>query len=349
MTNDWSRRLAAQAYAYGVPSVSARIKQEPEDFLVTEVMDVVPSGDGEHTWLWVKKVRQNTDQVARELAKFAEVKPRDVGFSGMKDFQAVTEQWFSVWKPKGQQPDWQTFEMPGVVLRTISKHSKKIKRGTHKANYFDIRLRCLQGETTQCEEKLALIEHNGVPNYFGPQRFGRQCDNMRQAEALLLEGKKIKRRNLRGLVLSAARSWLFNQVLSKRIENNTWQRLYAGEPANLHGSNSVFNALDDESQRLASMDIHPTAPLVGKGEEASMHSCYELMQLERAWLLDYQDMIEALERLGLEYRRRAIRSKVSELKWQFESDTLRLRFSLPTGQYATSVIRELVTQQEAQH
>ncbi len=347
MTNDWSRQLATQAYAYGVPSVTARIKETPEDFLVTEIMEVVPSGEGEHTWLWVKKRRQNTEQVARALAKFADVKPRDIGFSGMKDFQAVTQQWFSVWKPKGAQPDWAAFEMPGVSLQKITKHSKKIKRGTHKANYFDIRLSNLDDKHGECTDRLALIQKNGVPNYFGAQRFGRQCDNMRQAEALLLEGKKINNRNLRSLVLSAARSWLFNQVVSKRVESGSWQRLYPGEPANLDGSNSVFNAVSDESQRVASMDIHPTAPLVGREDKSVMEACEELRQLENHWLGDYQAMISALKNLGLEYRRRALRSKVVDLTWDFEQMALRLRFSLPRGQFATSVIRELVTEPES--
>jgi len=346
MTNDWSRQLEALAYASGKPLARARIKAVPEDFRVTELMDVVPAGEGEHTWLWLEKRKRNTEQVARSLADFADVKRRDVGYSGLKDFQAVTKQWFSVWKPRGKDPDWANFELPGVVVRNITKHTKKIRRGTHRANQFEIRLTDFDDCNDSCAERLTTIMTKGVPNYFGPQRFGRQCDNMRLAEEMLLGGKKIKSRSLRSLVLSAARSWLFNSVVSRRIENDTWQHLYKGEPANLAGSNSVFNATGEEFQRLASMDIHPTAPLVGIGGEKTMAACAELFELERNWLDGYSTMTSALERTGLEYKRRPLRSTVSDLSWEIEPSFLRLRFSLPSGQYATSVLRELVTQPE---
>jgi len=136
MTNDWSRQLEALAYASGKPLARARIKAVPEDFRVTELMDVVPAGEGEHTWLWLEKRKRNTEQVARSLADFADVKRRDVGYSGLKDFQAVTKQWFSVWKPRGKDPDWANFELPGVVVRNITKHTKKIRRGTHRAKFW---------------------------------------------------------------------------------------------------------------------------------------------------------------------------------------------------------------------
>jgi len=105
--NIWSTKLEDLAYLYGKPQSKGQLKSIPEDFIVHEVMEVTPCGEGEHYWLDISKVKCNTEQVAKALAKFADVHVRDVGYSGMKDFFAQTRQWFSVWKPKGGQPAWQ--------------------------------------------------------------------------------------------------------------------------------------------------------------------------------------------------------------------------------------------------
>ena len=107
---DWWQMLSGLSYANGVPEVTALIKQRPEDFIVIEQMDIDPSGAGEHIRLDISKVRRNTDWVAKSLARFAGVSNRDVGYSGMKDFNAVTRQWFSVWRPKGESLDWSSYE-----------------------------------------------------------------------------------------------------------------------------------------------------------------------------------------------------------------------------------------------
>lgn len=341
---DWQVLLAAQAYAYGKPTISGQIKSCPEDFRVIEVMDIQPSGEGEHHWLKITKTRCNTEQVAKALAQFAGVAVRDVGYSGMKDFQAVTTQWFSVWKPKGNVPEWGEFVMQGVSLETITRHTRKIKRGTHRANKFEITARNLQGDSESLLAKLELVKAQGVPNYFGAQRFGRGADNMRQASEMLLEGKKIKSRNLRGILLSSVRSWLFNQVVAQRVVQNSWQTLYANEPANLNGSNSVFSASNDAEnlRRISDLDIHPTAPLMGDGADKVMRDCLDLYQQEMTWLEPYAALINALQRARLNYQRRAIRSVADELQWSLEGAELFLSFTLQRGQFATSLLRELI-------
>jgi len=328
---DWLAKLGELNYANQKPSLKGILKSLPEDFKVTEVMDVELSGEGEHYWLDISKTKSNTEQVAKALAKFSNVSFRDVGYSGMKDFFAETRQWFSVWKPKGGQPAWDEFKTEGIVIHQVVKHSRKIKRGTHKANKFNIVIRDINGDLSELEERLKNVKRDGVPNYFGAQRFGRNADNMRQAIDFFNGDKKIKSRNLKGILLSSARSWLFNQVVSGRVNQGSWQTLYENEPANLHASNSVFQTK-------------------GESDESDRY-CSELFEWEQSVMSPYSILQRGLEHAKLDYQRRALRSIVGDMSWSIEaapdnegstSNCLVLSFELIRGQFATSVIRELV-------
>lgn len=341
----WLQNAALWAYAYGKPECTGVIKKSPEDFIVQEQMLIEPEGDGEHCWLYIEKRQQNTDKVARSLAKLAGVRARDVGYSGMKDNQAVTQQWFSVWLPGKPEPDWQQLPLEGVHVVQAKRHSRKIKRGTHQSNRFQLKVRQLIGDLDGLEQRLRLIQRHGVPNYFGLQRFGNNFSNMQTAQELLLQDKRINNQNRRSLALSATRSWCFNEILSARIGDKTWQVLHEGEPTNLNGSSSYFNwcseASDESSDnRLQTLDIHPTAPLWGKGEAGD--AFFGLYHYEKTKLATYQDFLTGLEQLGLQYQRRPLRIGLPDLSWQIESDVLSLSFSLHRGQFATSVLRECI-------
>ena len=347
---DWLGALDNLAYANKRPQLKGILKSLPEDFQVTEMMEVEPCGEGEHYWLDVSKVKCNTEQVAKALAKFAHVSNRDVGYSGMKDFFAQTRQWFSVWKPKGGQPAWQEFSLEGVTIHRVEKHVKKIKRGTHAANKFRIVVRQIEGDLEELETRLIKVKEQGVPNYFGPQRFGRNGDNMQQAVDLFAGNKKIKSRHLRGILLSAARSWLFNEVVSGRVKDNSFLRLNENEPTNLHGSNSVFKSVGDgnEVKRLADLDIHPTAPMWGKGGQQFMqdYSASSLFDWEQNLMSPLSLLQEGLEQANLDYQRRSIRSIATNLQWSYEAingeTDLVVSFDLIPGQFATSILREIV-------
>lgn len=341
---DWAGELNNLAYAFGGPKIKGQIKASPEDFCVTEQLEVVPSGVGEHYWLHISKIKCNTDRLAKELAKFANVAPRDVGYSGMKDFFAVTEQWFSIWLPGVEPPNWREFDYPGVTINRIERHGRKIKRGTHKSNLFKIQIRDVDGAIDSFMEVVELIKIHGVPNYFGSQRFGRNANNMNQVLALFCGGRRPKNRSLYGLLLSAARSWVFNKIVSARVEQKSWQTLLAKEPACLDGSNSVFisDAASDETQRLAAMDIHPSAPMWGQGSERLMNSAPALHDWELDVILGEQKLCDGLENARLEYRRRSIRSRVRNMHAVANDKGLALSFELQRGQFATSVLRELV-------
>ena len=355
---DWRAELLELGFAYGSPWVGGLLKSSVDDFCVRELMGVVPSGEGEHIWLRLQKRRLNTEQVAKMLARFANVPYRDVGYSGLKDNFAITEQWFSIRQPSNKVAlDWQHFDAPNVRVLEQVRHSKKLKRATHSANRFAIVVRDLAALKNAClgelsgeqiaheiNQRCQQIQQSGVPNYFGEQRFGRDANNMSKAVALFMHGQKINNRQLRSMVLSSARSWLFNAVLSERVKHHNWQSLMRNEPANLDNTNSVFISQGEprEQQRLEDFDIHPTGPLWGRGRDTLMSEATELAAFEQRCISAFSGFAEGLEQAGLDYQRRALRCRPKHFTWQCDGQSLALQFELGKGQYATSVLREIV-------
>ena len=335
IANDWE-------YAYGKPEATGKIKVEPADFKVIEYLGFEPSGQGEHVWLHVSKVKQNTDKVAKALARFSNVAYKDVSYSGLKDFFAETDQWFSIWLPKqgtlDSLSDWSDCKMQGVTINRIERHAKKLRRGSHRSNQFRLVIRDFEGDYSQFQERCSLIVKSGVPNYFGAQRFGRDFSNMSQARRMLVDQEVVASRNLRSMLFSAARSWIFNCIVSKRLEQGTWSSLYPFEPANLNATNSVF--ISDESEeltdRLELLDVHPTAPLVGQKNDTN------LLEVEQSVIDLYDDLHQGLLESGLSYTRRPIRLKVTSLNVDKIDSGILLEFELQRGQFATSVLRELI-------
>lgn len=337
---------SALPYALGGPVGTGQLRVEPEDFQVQEIGICEPDGGGEHVWLWVRKRSANTEWVARQLARFAGVTSREVSYAGLKDRHAVTEQWFSVQLPGKADPDWQATQIEGVEILRAQRHSRKLKRGALRGNRFRLRVRAFSGNSEALAARVADIVQRGIPNYFGVQRFGRGGQNLGAAAAMLRgDGPRIERHR-RGLYLSAARSFLFNQVLATRVASATWDRELAGDAIQLDGSRAWFIADGSDltlQQRLADLDIHPTGPLWGRGPLATQAAAYEL---ETATLSAYNDWCTGLERAGLEQDRRALRSAVPDLEitWLDDTDVV-VQFSLPSGCYATTVLRELIATQ----
>ncbi len=328
------------AYAYGSPTGKGEIRRSPEDFIVEETLTFEPSGSGEHIFLQIQKTGENTEYVARQLARLANVRQRDIGFAGMKDRHAITTQWFSVWLPKGDEPDWQSFEMDGFKILSITRHARKLKRGALANNRFELTIRQWQGDKAKTIEQLTAIKNHGVPNYYGSQRFGHGGQNVAKALAMF-EGAKIGREQ-RSLYLSAARSFLFNHILAARIEQNTWSHGLNGDVFMIDGSHSCFpcDEMDDDIRaRLAENALHSTGILFGKGESRLTALAHEL---EQNVIEKYAELTKGLIAFGLENDRRALRVNISNLTWEFDGDTLRLQFNLPAGSYATAVLREII-------
>ena len=330
-----------------VTDACADIRVTNADFQVTEELGFTLSGEGEHLWLLIEKDNLNTQDVVTILARQSGVKPRDIGFSGQKDRNAITRQWISLPWTLVQHKDIEGWLLPeDGTIRILDHlfHQRKLKIGSHKSNSFSITLRNIKGDRQGYEARLASIKENGVPAYFGPQRFGRNGKNLSSAYRLFSGQWQPRKhqRNQKSMALSAARSWLFNQVLSRRVKLGNWNTAIEGDVLQMEGKGSFFSySANDDSvgKRLADKDIHPSGPLWGKGELPSSGLANEL---EWAIAQDHPEIIAGLENSGLKQSRRALRQIPHEFSWQWIDElTLGVQFSLVRGQFATSVLREI--------
>jgi tRNA pseudouridine13 synthase len=327
--------------AHGAAPLTAELRRTPDDFRVDEILGYDADGEGEHALLWVEKRDANTDWVARELARFAGVPPLNVGYAGLKDRHAVTRQAFTVQLAGKPDPDWSAFPHAEVKVLASTRHKRKLKRGALRGNRFVLVLRDVRGERTRAEEVLQAIATRGVPNYFGEQRFGREGGNVAQARAMFA-GRRVDR-DKRSILLSAARSHIFNSVLAARVERDAWDKPLDGEIWSLAGSRSWFGPEpfnDTLAARLALGDIHPSGPLWGQGEPPTTSVVGDL---EREIAGAYSDLTEGLVAARLEQERRPLRLLPNDLRWRWlDDETLELGFELPAGAYATVVARELI-------
>lgn len=328
--------------AHGAPVLAARIRTSADDFFVEELPGFEASGAGEHLLLTVEKRGMNTAFAAKTIAQWAGVDESAIGYAGLKDRHAVTRQRFSVWIPKKIAPDLAALQSDALRVLEHAWHARKLPRGALAGNRFVLVLRELEGQREAVDARLSAIARRGVPNHFGEQRFGRGGDNVRKAVAMFAGGR-VKREE-RTMLLSAARSELFNRVLAARVEAGNWDAALDGEVWMLDGSRSVFGPepLTPELQaRLHAFDIHPSGPLWGEGELRSADAARELELAALAG--DTASRLRAgLERAGLKQERRALRLRPTELAWDWRGDdALELRFALPPGCYATTLLREL--------
>ncbi len=328
--------------AHGAPPVSGRLRVVPEDFIVREWLGFAADGEGDHWLLTVRKRDANTMWVAKQIAKHANIHPRDVGFAGLKDRRAVTEQAFTV-PVRSAVAEWVGVSGEGFEVVQAQRHRRKLKRGALRGNDFEILVRDAEFDAVALQDRLTAIERLGVPNYFGPQRFGREGANLARARRWFSGEIELSDRWERGFALSAARAALFNAVVSRRVVLGNWDRILDGDVANLQGSNSIFaveQATGEIEERCRELDIHPTGPLWGRGELATRGS---IAALEQEVAASEPVLANGLERAGLEQERRALRLKIENLAYERTDDgALRLRFRLGRGAFATTVLHELV-------
>jgi len=328
-------------YVYGGPSGTGKIRSLPEDFIVKENLSFDPSGAGEHVFLQIEKKGENTEYVARQLARFANVRQRDVSYAGLKDRHAVTTQWFSVWLPGKADPDWTQFETGSTKVLHAVRHARKLKRGVLSGNSFKLLIRDWQGDQEKTSQQLELIKANGIPNYFGSQRFGNEGQNVSKALAMF-EGAKAGREQ-RSIYLSAARSYLFNLILAERVTMANWNQPITGDTYQFDLSNSCFQSEQADAEiirRLAAKEIHPTGALWGRG---NTDVSADALAIEQAVIDKHPLLAQGLIANAVDRDRRALRANVQDLQWRFvDGKTLELDFTLPSGSYATSVLREII-------
>lgn len=292
---------------------TGRIRAENTDFQVDEILGFEPQGEGEHLYLHIRKTGQNTHWVKELLARKLGVKPQDIGHSGLKDRHAVTTQWLSIYAP-GNEPDLSDIDIEGVEILRCLRHTNKLRPGMHQYNRFGI---LVSGITEAGDTELLLekIDSHGFPNYFGEQRFGHDGNNLAVGWSLL-QKRKLRQHKKKSIYLSALRSFVFNQLLTARIEA----------------------APDD----VSAFDM--TGPLWGRGrlDVGSEQKEFELQALK-----PWQPLCEALEFSGLNQERRALFQSAYELTWEWpQKDMLKLDFCLPPGSYATALLHEVVSWRE---
>lgn len=301
---------------------SANIRQKNAYFQVDEVLGFEPAGEGEHLFVHVRKDGQNSIWVKEQIAQQLGISPRDIGHAGLKDRHALTTQWLSIYAPK-TEPALEQVQIEGVEILQSSRHRQKLKPGMHAGNLFAIRLTELQAQREAIDKILNRIKALGFPNYFGEQRFGRDGSNLPKGWQLL-KSRRLSKHKKKSIYLSSLRSFLFNRVLDARLAlvsmNSEDQQVLDGTGADSAGAES-------------------TGPLWGRGR---LSVDQQQAEFEQQTLAPWSELCEALEFSGLNQERRNLYVIPQHLQWNWLDDAeLEIRFQLPPGAYATSLLREL--------
>ena len=337
----------------------ARFKASIEDFVVEELPAYDPSGEGEHLYVTFVKRGRTTPDAVREIARALGVDDRGAGFAGMKDKLATTTQTASFPFPLARgdaESALAEARLEGIEITSVKRHGNKLKPGHLRGNRFRIVLRDLEaGAAATIGERLARLGETGVPNAFGPQRFGRDGDNPERALAWLA-GKERGPRDRRDqrFVFSSLQSLLFNEVLAQRVTNETWSDIVLGDLAKKR-EGALFAVgeadLEDARRRAKTCEVSATGPMFG----ASMRWPEgDVLVLERS-VLDRSGIDDAgLERAKNhgEGTRRSLRMEIGEVTSErIESapagetletlETLAVSFVLPKGGYATTVLGQV--------
>jgi tRNA pseudouridine13 synthase len=326
-----------------LPGIGGRIKTEPEDFEVEEVPAYSPSGQGDFLYLWVEKRSMGAEYFVRQLARRLDIPPGEVGTAGLKDRHAVTRQMVSV--PASVESRLGQVEGDGIRLLKVDRHSNKLKPGHLHGNRFRILIRDVEPQAS--ERLIPLLERlrrEGLPNFYGPQRFGRDGETVRLGLALLHGDTSTKVRSpfLRKLALSAAQSGLFNHYLGRRLADGLFRKVLPGDVMAKWPFGGLFVAEDlvQEQARFDAREIVTAGPLFGRKTfaAAGKAAARETMVLQECGLSPqsfhgFGKLLQGTRRHNLIY--------LDDLHAEVESVGVRLRFTLPAGSYATILLREI--------
>ena len=250
--------------------------------------------------------------------------------------------------PGKEAPDLATFELEGCEVLEAVRHKRKLRIGSLKGNAFTLVLRHIT-DRQDVEQRLQQIAAQGVPNYFGSQRFGRGGNNLVQARLWANNEIRVKERSKRSFYLSASRSAMFNLISSHRLAQQLSTTVLEGDALQLSGRGSWFVAQADElatlQQRVTAGELNITAPLPGDSELGT-HG--EALAFEQACLAEQTELLSLIKRERVEGSRRAVLLKPQNMISNWWDDvTLELSFWLPAGSFATSVVREIMNQDRA--
>jgi tRNA pseudouridine13 synthase len=327
----------------GLPGIGGRIKAEPEDFEVEEVPAYTPCGSGDFLYLWVEKRSMGAEYFVRQLVRRLDLPPGEVGCAGLKDRHAITRQWVSV--PAAAEPRLANLEGDGIRVLSASRHGNKLKPGHLRGNRFRILVRGAAAEAASLlGPLLEAMQAQGLPNFYGPQRFGKDGETVRLGLGLLGgTGPARVGAFLRKLALSAAQSALFNHYVRERMQAGLLRCVLSGDVMAKWPFGGMFVAQDvpAEQARLEAREIIPAGPMFGKKMFAAAG---EAAEREQAVLRAAGLAAEAFRGFGklLSGTRRYAFVYVDDLVAGAEPAGVRLTFTLPAGSYATVLLRELM-------
>ncbi|WP_328774564.1 tRNA pseudouridine(13) synthase TruD [Deinococcus aquaedulcis] len=316
------------------------LRQHPEDFRVEELPAYPLSGEGDHLFIQVEKRGHTTAHVLRELGTQLGVKDRDIGVAGLKDRHAVTTQWLSL--PARYEARLGQFALSGVEVVQVTRHTNKLGLGHLRGNRFVVRVRGAPGQAEQAARLLAQLQLGGVPNYFGPQRFGLGGLNAEEGLRVVRGESRVRDPRVRRFLTTALQSVVFNAFVSLRLEHGVFDALLRGDMAKKHDTGGVFQVEDaaTESPRAARGEVSATGTLFGKKVRPLSAEAGELEQQALAALGLSPEMFHS--RKG---DRRLTRVFVEDASVQPQPDGYTLAFTLPRGSFATSVLREIMKTQ----
>ncbi|MEM7234946.1 MAG: tRNA pseudouridine(13) synthase TruD [Planctomycetota bacterium] len=396
-----------------VPGIGGGIKARLEDFIVGEVPLYEPCGEGEHAYLEIEKRDLSTFEAVERLAKALRKDPRDFGFAGMKDRKGITRQYISI---SGVDPKRaRELDLSQIQIRSVTLHRNKLRVGHLRGNRFFIRVHGVKATPEQVDAVLSRLESGGMPNYYGPQRFGVRGeahaigksllqgdsqaataailgrpsdvennpdvvssrylfeqyrwaealrripisyrDERRMLQYLLLKGEDYQgavkgiRHNVFKLYLSAFQAHIFNTVLERRLAKNgeKLEEFVLGDVAFLHRNGALFTVenVEELKERAESFEISPSGPIIGSkmlgpGPGLAHEIESEVLAAENLASESYK-VLDSHQLMG---SRRPLRVKPEELEWELDGEDLKLTFFLPRGSYATTLLRELMKNDE---
>ena len=335
--------LALPFLTEGAPRIIGSFRQSPDDFRVEEHPSYPPDGHGDHLFVHIEKTGLTTPEAVRRIASALGVDGREAGHAGLKDRHAVARQWVSFFR--GDRAQALSLDLPGIRVLAAEHHPHKLRTGHLKANRFTIRLRGADDRQLPAVEAiLAVLVRRGLPNYFGPQRFGAGGQNIARARRFIEGGQRPPRdRFQRKLMVSVWQAERFNAVLRHRILHDAFDRPLPGDLLRKEDTGGLFTTddRDDATQRVADFEISATGPMFGAKMRWPVEDA-EALELavlaERG--LEPADLAR-FARAG-EGTRRPLRVAIRDLRATAEDGTISLEFTLPSGAYATALVRELL-------
>ncbi|MEM9729929.1 MAG: tRNA pseudouridine(13) synthase TruD [Myxococcota bacterium] len=329
-----------------VAPVDAKFRSVPEDFVVDEIPAYEASGQGDHVFCLLEKRGLTTRTAVRRVCEAVGADHNQTGTAGLKDRNAVTRQWISVFGVDVERLAGLALE--GVTILEARRHETKLRTGHLRGNRFRIRLREIDSAGIQrAREVLHEIESVGLPNFYGEQRFGRQGDNAERAALWVTGARRPPRQAFsRRLEISALQSSLFNRYVAARVARGDLGQVGPGDVAKRHDSGGVFvvgtsaEELREARSRAEQREISATGPMFG----AKMRWPDPPSRNEEEALLEAADLTPEhfvrWKRLA-PGTRRLVRVFVDPIFTTVSDDTLELDFTLPAGSYATILVREI--------